>query len=202
MNSPPCVKSPAARRRVFVFCLAVCLLAVTGACVPFRPVEDDGRFYTMRPAEDVSLPEDAPSVRVDSLRVPAFLDGRKIAVRRADAEIDYNAVRLWSEPFGDEARETLRAHLRLLGIDTPREGAGTLGRVSVSIDRFDAAEDGGIRLEAAWTWTRGRREAPRRFHFDADGTWELGDYVSLALGKSDLLQRLAESMAVVLRGED
>ncbi|MCC5807410.1 MAG: membrane integrity-associated transporter subunit PqiC [Opitutales bacterium] len=202
MNIPPCVKSPAACRRVSFFCLGACLLAVTVACVPFRPVEDEGRFFTMRPAEDVSLAEDAPSVRVDALRVPAFLDGRKIAVRRADAEVDYNAVRLWSEPFGDEARETLRAHLRLLGIDTPREGTGTLGRVSVSIDRFDATEDGDIRLESAWTWARERRERPRRYHFDADSSWQPGDHASLALGKSDLLRRLAESMAEVLLGED
>ncbi len=202
MSISPCEKSLAARRRASIFCLAFCLLAGAVACAPFRPVEDAGRFFTMRPVEDASLSEGAPSVRLDSLRVPASLDGRKIAVRRADAEIDYNVVRLWSEPFGDEAAETLRAYLRLRGIDTPREGAGTLGRVSVSIDRFDAMEDGAIRLEAAWTWARKRGETPRRFHFDADGLWEPGDHTSLALGKSALLRQLAESMTEVLLGQD
>lgn len=202
MNVVFSIKSSGFCRRVCVLFFSVFLLAAPGGCMPFRPVADEGRFYTMRPLEEVSLGEDAPSVRFDSLRVPVFLDGRKIAVRRAETEIEYSATRLWSEPFGDDARESLRAYLRLLGVDALGEGTGTLGRISVVIDRFDAAEDGSIRLESAWTWIRERRAPPDRYRFDADGSWEPGDYASLTLGKSELLRRLAESMTeVLLAGE-
>lgn len=174
------------------------LLLLIG-CTPFRPLVDDGRFFTMRPMDPVSLPSDAPTVRLETVQVPPYLDGRKMTFRRNNAEIAQSANRLWSQPFADDVRATLRAYLRVLGVDARPERPVSLGSLSVVIDRFEATETGEIRLEATWIWTPAPDETPQRHRFEADGSWTPPDHASLASGKSTLMRAFAETIASRLR---
>ncbi len=138
----------------------VVLTAVLSACVNLKPVADPTRFYVLsvEPAKQplaeaakLSLP-----VSVAAVETPAYLDDRRVAVRKQDNELSYDEFHQWAEPVRDGLTRCLREHLGAwlgAGRVNPlgrRWPAGDYLQVQARISRFERTQAGQAVLTVHW----------------------------------------------------
>ncbi len=159
-----------------------------------RPVVDNVSYYTLRPTTVSNPAEAGPAVRLMDVRIPDFVDGRKIVIRTEGMSVHYHHDRLWAEPLREGVAAALRAHLGGHGLDMRWESGAGVSDLSVVLERMDAFDDGTLRMEAAWILREegGRLVSGRK---DLTGWWSPGDLNSLAEQWSGLLEELATAIA-------
>lgn len=144
--------------------LAVCVLLSAGlsGCMNLRPVADPAHYYILSSELPVSSPAGVEqsdlAVGVAAVEIPSYLLDRRIAVARATHELTYLDNDRWAERLDKGMQRLIAANVgALLPTDRVflsawrREEVGA--EIYVSINRFEADDDGRMILEANWRVT-------------------------------------------------
>ncbi|NUB09445.1 hypothetical protein FW320_25130 [Azospirillum sp. Vi22] len=196
-------------RRLLLCASAVALLA---ACST-----PPSRFYHL----DAVAPDTAPSgaaplrgaeaqrrvIGLEGVKVPGYLDRSELVMRAPGNRLVVREFDRWGGPLDEMVTRTL---LRNLEMDLP--GTEVVGLplqrdfplsqvVEVTLDRFDAAEDGPAVLEARWrVFDQGGDRLRRLGHTAAqEPVSGAGDPGAVADALSRTLARLAQDIASALR---
>lgn len=208
MRSPP-RPQPArhARRRAEVVAVAraaLVALVVTGCSTPEPP-----RFHTLLP-RPAATPVSAAAVsmiwQVGPVQVPAQVDQPQFVVRRADDTLAQLEMERWAAPLQDEIRAALAEHLTTrLGPPLLAPGIGRKDwRIGIDVQRFDSTP-GRSSLVVQWMLVGGGVASggatTLRCRTSLEQAVEPG-IAPLAAGHRKLIERLAETIAPVLRALD
>lgn len=126
-------------------------LAACAAAVP-------SRLYTLAPASDAAPAESGsgPVLGLGPVSLPDYLDRPEIVVRTGDYGVRLAELDKWAEPLEPMLLRVLAERLRretgsreVVLLPSRRETEPATA-VVVDVDRFDAAENGDVVLEARW----------------------------------------------------
>jgi uncharacterized protein len=119
---------------------------------------------------------------VGPIATSPYLDNQKIALHTPPNGISYEHYHRWAEPLGDNIAEVISTNLRI-AFSTAKISPTTPGlllrtehpRLLISISRFDADEEGMIRLKAQWAFVNIAKDSPhsdiqyRSYQVQAEG---------------------------------
>ncbi|WP_247877353.1 PqiC family protein [Azospirillum brasilense] len=202
--------APTHHARRLLLCAAA--LAALAACST-----SPSRFYHLDAvAPDAAPPGNAPLrageaqrrvIGLEGVKVPGYLDRSEMVMRAPGNRLVVKEFDRWGGPLDEMVTRTL---LRNLETDLP--GAEVVGLplqrdfpvnqvVEVTLDRFDAAEDGPAVLEARWrVFDQGGDRLRRLGHTAAqEPVSAAGDPGAVADALSRTLTRLAQDIASALR---
>jgi uncharacterized lipoprotein YmbA len=140
--------------------LVIVAAALLGACSAFAPIRDESRFYVLNAVTAPNGAERAASdviVGVGPVVVPQYLDRAEIVARVGMHQIVPVANARWGEPLQPNLARVLAEDLAIeLGTGQvlvfPWFGAAQpMYGVAVDVQRFEAQDDGNVRLYARWT---------------------------------------------------
>ncbi|CAO3450721.1 protein of unknown function DUF330 [Azospirillum argentinense] len=202
--------APTHHARRLLLCAAA--LAALAACST-----SPSRFYHLDAvAPDAAPPGNAPLrageaqrrvIGLEGVKVPGYLDRSEMVMRAPGNRLVVKEFDRWGGPLDEMVTRKL---LRNLETDLP--GAEVVGLplqrdfpvnqvVEVTLDRFDAAEDGPAVLEARWrVFDQGGDRLRRLGHTAAqEPVSAVGDPGAVADALSRTLTRLAQDIASALR---
>ncbi len=136
-------------------------LAASG-CLKLKPVEDPVRYFLLTPVEAPASAESAPqnrlAVGIERVTVPSYLSRPWMVVRTGPTEIRYSDYHKWGEHPDQGIQRVLAENLgRWLGPDVsvylnPWRKDSVDVELRLTIQQFDANEQGQVVLEAQWQW--------------------------------------------------
>jgi uncharacterized protein len=182
-------------------CMAAASLAGLVACsTPVAP-----RFHTLMPAPSTAAASPAAMVwQVTPVQIPHQVDQPQFVVRRADDTLAQLEQERWAAPLQDEIRAALVEHL------TGRLGPPLVAparkdwRIGIDVQRFDSTP-GRASLAVQWTLTGGGNVGGGATTLRCRNRFEQAvdpGVAPLAAGHRKLIERLAETLAPVLRALD
>jgi uncharacterized protein len=122
------------------------------------------RYHTLQPASDhspVSMPHE--QLRLTSVQIPAELDTEQLVVRAGNSTLLREPSDRWAAPLTDEIRSALDdAWRRDDGLDDMQnagDGARSVPRVGVQVQKLDATLGGQVELVAQWWVSTGEGPA-------------------------------------------
>ncbi|MFA5256783.1 MAG: PqiC family protein [Opitutales bacterium] len=191
--------------RHFALLLPVLLLASCASPVPMRDGARHFLPYADAPKTEVAL-DNSPSLGIREVRLPAYLDGTKIALRKNGAELIYNDFELWAEPLDDSVRRILEQGLSArAGTDKvflypfkPNEARDV--DLQVIFDRFEGDVDGGVHAQGRVMFSGAA--APAVMPFDYEASWDGKDCATLAKALGETVDRLAADIMRTLDKAD
>ena len=157
------------------------------------------------PSSTASDDESQPTLAVDRVTLPGYLDREQIAVRTRDHRVEYSRTDRWAEPLAPACERTLRVdravHLTRAGIQVPTRTEGPSYYLDVEVLRFE--QSGGDRVELWARWTM-------RSSTDVLDSGELHffepmrgiDSNAMAVAASNAIARMAAELAVQVRKTD
>lgn len=157
----------------------------------------DLRFYTLSDAQPVAKAamDDAPgALTVARVRVPEYLDDRRLWVRTGDHRLETLPYVRWAESL---PRAVTRYLQQRLGAPAETGSVGEGPRLLVDLDHFEArwgqgGEPDRMILSGRWQ-LEGQPGATHSIHEEL--ALESRDAASLVAAKSRLLERLVEQVA-------
>jgi uncharacterized lipoprotein YmbA len=181
------------------------LVVLVAGCATREPLPS---FYVLS-GDSGTIPARSMSnarVYVARAQVPTYLASSNLAVRRAGNEIEYIQSARWGEPLDQGIPRAVAADLReLRNLNTvafsPSNPPPTTDYVvTIRIDRFEGNDNGRVICAGTWEISAGADSAiVRRGSFsNEDGTWQQGDYRSLALALSQELRSVSRRIAGAL----
>jgi uncharacterized lipoprotein YmbA len=188
--------------------LLTAALLLLAACARTPPV----RYYLLAGPTAAATDPSAETRRIGlgPVRLPQYLDRPQIVRWASPTRLQLSQQHRWAEPLQDSFTRALAAHLddalpaaRVLpwpARGTPRPDA----RLAVDVQRFEATADGGMVLEARWTYSRGTSgakplEAVSVLREAVSG--EPADYDALVAAASAAVAALARDIAARLPAE-
>ncbi|MGF1451192.1 MAG: membrane integrity-associated transporter subunit PqiC [Opitutales bacterium] len=134
---------------------------LAGGCQIAQP-SAPSRHYVLGTADDggsTELDKSGPTVVIEEVRIPEYLNRRELAIRRSGNKIDYRSLDLWAEPLTAGVARALRIALEQ---EMPEallvRGPGMMNpkdlRLSVHFDRFEVHESGKATILARYTILR------------------------------------------------
>jgi len=167
MNEPAGSFDPAAwnrRRRPAVSRLAALLALIAAAtlltgCLGFlKPARSVARYFVLTPLPSPAekpANRNAPVLGVGRVKLPSYLSGTSLAVRRGTNEIDYLPSVLWAERLENGLQRVVVANLAtLVPTDQIRLSAWSSQEVNaelyITVEQFDLDSTGRGRLVAWW----------------------------------------------------
>jgi len=149
--------------------------------------------------------ESAPTLAVDRVSLPGYLDREQIAMRTRDHSVVYSRTDRWAEPlepaFERTLREDLAVHLTRAGIQVPTRTEGPTYYLDVEVLRFEQSGGDRVELWARWTMrssTEVLDSGDMHFFEAMRGT----DSNAMAVAASDAIARMAAELAVQVRKTD
>ncbi|HEX5058416.1 MAG TPA: PqiC family protein [Kofleriaceae bacterium] len=148
--------------------------------------------------------ESQPTLAVDRVSLPGYLDREQIAMRTRDHSVIYSRTDRWAEPlepaFERTLREDLAVHLRPAGIQVPTRTEGPTYYLDVEVLRFERNGDR-VELWARWTMrssTEVLDTGDTHFFVPMRGV----DSNAMAVAASDAIAQMAAELAVQVRKTD
>jgi uncharacterized protein len=149
-------RTPPTRFGAMVFALALCA-GMTG-CSFLKPAQPNARYFVLTPAAAAG-PTAAPStplaVGLGQVKLPAYLFGTSLAVRKGTNEVEYLPSALWAERLDTGFQRALAANLALLlptdhiQLSAWQKDAVT-AEIFVTLHQFDVDSTGRGVLVAQW----------------------------------------------------
>ena len=165
------------------------------------------RFHTLLPAPAPRAGMTAPVAVVPlwellPVKVPAQLENPQWVVRLADDTIALLEHDRWIAPLAEEVRAAVALRLAAaLGTVSPASDQDKPWRLSIEVERFDAALGRAVHLEATWLVQAGNGKAtPLRCR--ASFTHPVGAGLpALGAGQRAAIEALGDAVAVSLQGQ-
>jgi uncharacterized lipoprotein YmbA len=160
MKNPPS-NLPATRRRLPImaslFLALASTLLFTGCFGLFKADTTETRHFILTPVYEPTAKPDVQSIALGlgQVKLPGYLTGISMVVRRGTNEIAYLPRALWGERLDAGIQRVLAANLTtLLPADPVRLSAWSKDQVTVglyvTIEQFEMETNGGAVLVAAW----------------------------------------------------
>lgn len=181
------------------------VLLLLAACARTPPVN-----YYLLAGPTAAAPAGMHRIGLGPVRLPEYLDRPQIVRWASPTRLQLSQQHRWAEPLQESFTRALGAHLdaalpaaRVL----PWPARGTAqpdARLAVDVQRFEASADGGMVLEARWTYSHGTSgakplEAISVLREAISG--EPGDYDALVAAASAAVAALARDIAARLPSE-
>lgn len=189
----------------------IILAGLLAACStePSRFYHLSGEPMASAPAPTASAAQTRRVVGVDTVDLPGYLDRPEIVLRASGSRLVVKEFDRWGGPLDEMVTRALEKDLEaalpemeVVSLPQVRDVPLTQA-VEVSLDRFDASEDGPAVLEARWrVFDRNGERLKRMGRTVVQETVATpGDPGTVADALSRTLTRLAADIAVALRSE-
>lgn len=187
------------------------LLSVCAGCGTTPP----SRFYLLEAVEPDTRNDGTgqPHIGIRRVEIPEYLGRNEIVFRKGDAEVELAPLHRWAEPLRDSVPRVLAENISTL-LNTERisvypwtGGAPPDYEVAVRIVRFDAGDDGLVRLVAHWQVARNPGQGGPVVEKSLIKTPVAGEaggstrYGRIALAHSRALAELARQIVETVSGE-
>ena len=195
--------------KTFLPLFALLLLA---GCVNLQPVPDNSRYHILDhnpvPNEKkLNLQSTTPSLHFAQVDLPAYHDGKKLALRKSPTEIQFSELHRWVEPLEDSISRVLTSHLRnrlssnWTFSSYPGRRSNSRGyEFQLSFSRVEgdslgkAVIEGQIRLFQ----TTPVPNLKTQKHFKFDRIWRNKDTAELPKLLSELMRELGDELLITL----
>ena len=165
------------------------------------------RFHSLLPAPGARASAASPAAvaplwELLPLKVPAQLENPQWVVRLADDTIALLEYDRWIAPLADEMRASVALRLTAaLPASTPAIAPAKPWRITVEVERFDAALGRAVQLEAGWLLQPGDATAPALRCRAVFVQPVSAGMPALADGQRAVVEALGDAVAVSLKGQ-
>ena len=165
------------------------------------------RFHSLLPAPGARASASSPAAvaplwELLPLKVPAQLENPQWVVRLADDTIALLEYDRWIAPLADEMRASVALRLTAaLPASTPAIAPAKPWRITVEVERFDAALGRAVQLEAGWLLQPGDATAPALRCRAVFVQPVSAGMPALADGQRAVVEALGDAVAVSLKGQ-
>jgi uncharacterized lipoprotein YmbA len=190
--------------------LIMCSLGVLlGGCV-IKPARVPTRHFVLVPipaSQQASTTAQQISAEVGFVKMPSYLLGDSMVVRKSANEVEYLETALWAERLDHSFRQTLAQNLFLLLASdgaclSASERDRLVVRVSVNVEQFDVDTKGRGTLLADWRLTSVGADKPMKIgqaHLTRPGPSPRGNPQAVATTLSALVSEFSRDLAPALR---
>lgn len=157
-----------------------------------------------RPDREQDMAAGVVNVGLGRVELPGYLDPTRMVRRTGPNTLSVDQFERWSEPLEEGVQRVLAANLstlpgvRIYRLPTPR-GLVQDYRIGLHIVRFDADEEGAVRLEGIWSLSADRNDpalAQNAFHFNVPSQGASNAAIAAAMSEAlgELSHQIAETI--------
>jgi uncharacterized lipoprotein YmbA len=192
------------KARAAIGCLAMSILLAACSSTP------KDRFYTLAPASAMA-PAATPSaparygVAIGPVRVPEALDRTQMVVREGPNRVEILDQHRWAGSLRSEIARALAAGVGAqlpdaqVSVHDGQAGRNAAYRVAVDIERFDAAVNEAVAVQALWTIRQEGGKELGSGRFAASEPTGPGGYDAIAAAYAKALAAMSAQVAQALR---
>lgn len=190
--------------RAAIGCIAMALVLAGCGSTP------KDRFYTLAPTSAITAPgaASAPArygVAIGPVRVPEALDRTQMVVREGPNRVEILDQHRWAGSLRSEIARALAAGVGAqlpeaqVSVHDGQAGRNAAYRVAVDIERFDAAVNDSVAVQALWTIRQEGGKELGSGRFAATEPTGPGGYDAIAAAYAKALAGMSEQVAQALR---